>query len=234
MASISLNTVSLHIPIYDVGASSLRKAMFQRMIGGRFGQAGSHVIVDALKNVSLEAHDGDRIALIGDNGAGKSTLLRVIAGVYPPTGGTVHTEGKSNIDEIVDFTDLGDYLNLPVRTYSHGMLLRLAFAIATATVRSSEILLIDEVIGTGDGSFFMKAYKRLEGVVQQSRVLVLASHSDTILRRLCNKAAWLHRGSLVEFGDLEQVLTAYRGPDWVDPRTPVDILPAEGLGNPIP
>jgi ABC-2 type transport system ATP-binding protein/lipopolysaccharide transport system ATP-binding protein len=245
VAIVSLKDVSVDIPIYDVGLASLRKVVLQRTIGGRFAQAGSHIIINALKSVSFAAKDGDRIALIGDNGSGKSTLLRVLAGVYPPANGTVRVEGnispmfdatlgmnmdatgleniwmsgtiwgltrtqiENSINDIADFTDLGDYLNVPVRTYSTGMMLRLAFAIAT--VREPEILLIDEVIGVGDSQFFMKAFNRLQGVIQRTRILFVASHADDLLRRLCDKALWLSHGSLVEFGDIDRVLAAYRG-----------------------
>jgi ABC-2 type transport system ATP-binding protein len=177
--------------------------------------------VNALKNLNFEAHDGDRIALVGDNGAGKSTLLRVVSHVYPPTSGTVHVVGKvspmfdttlgikysdcrhdlgmtraqikNSIDDIVDFTELGDYLKIPIRTYSTGMLLRLAFAIAT--VRDPEILLLDEVIGVGDAGFFQKAFARLLQLVERSRTLMVAAHQDDMLRRLCNKAVWLSHGT---------------------------------------
>ena len=247
MAEVSLQEASVDIPIYDVGSASLRKAVLARTVGGRFGQIGSYVIVNALKSISFKARDGDRIALVGDNGSGKSTLLRLISGIYSSTQGVVRVEGKvspmfdatlgmnmdatgieniwmsgtlwgltreqiaNSIDDIADFTDLGDYLNVPVRTYSTGMMLRLAFAIAT--VREPEILLIDEVIGVGDGSFFMKAFNRLRGVVRRSRILFVASHADDLLRRLCDRAIWLSHGTLMEFGDIDHVLAAYRGHD---------------------
>src|SRR5262249_49147514 len=156
VAAIALKNVTIQIPIYDVGASSLRKAILSKTVGGRFEQAGSHVIVDALKDISFEAHNGDRIALIGNNGSGKSTLLRVLSDVYPATVGTVQVVGevspmfdamlgmsmdatgmeniwicgrlwglspahiKNSIDDIADFTELGDFLDVPVRTYSTG------------------------------------------------------------------------------------------------------------------
>jgi len=118
---------------------------------------------------------------------------------------------RNSVDDIVDFTELGDYLKMPIRTYSNGMLLRLAFAIAT--IRDPEILLIDEVIGVGDTGFFKKAFARLLGLVERSRILMIAAHNDDMLRRLCNKAAWLSHGSLMAFGEIENVLTAYRKPD---------------------
>jgi ABC-type polysaccharide/polyol phosphate transport system ATPase subunit len=247
VAAIFLNSVGVDIPIFDVRNASLKNALLGRTIGGRFAQSGSYMIVNALKNLNFEAHDGDRIALVGDNGAGKSTLLRVVSHVYPPTSGTVHVVGKvspmfdttiginmdatgleniqiagtiwgmtraqikNSIDDIVDFTELGDYLQIPIRTYSSGMLLRLAFAIAT--VREPEILLIDEVIGAGDSGFFKKAFARLLQLVERSRILVVASHQDETLRRLCNKAAWLSHGSLMAYGEFESVISAYRDPN---------------------
>jgi ABC-2 type transport system ATP-binding protein len=245
MAAIILRNLCVDIPVFDVGRASLRKAILGRAIGGRFGEFGSHVIVNALKNVDFEARDGDRIALVGDNGSGKSTLLRVISHVYPPTSGTATIIGrvspmfetamgistdatgleniqiagtiwgmsraqiKRSIDDIVEFTELGDYIKLPIRTYSNGMLLRLTFAIAT--VREPEILAIDEVIGVGDAGFYEKAFARLLRLVEKSRILVIAAHQDEMLRRICNKAVWLNRGSLVSTGDFEEVIASRKG-----------------------
>lgn len=232
------------MPIYDIGASSLRKMVLGRAVGGRFAQAGHHITVHALRNVSFEVNDGERIALIGTNGSGKSTLLRVISAVYTPTGGDLNVVGavspmfdatlgmtmdatgyeniricgrlwglspaqvEASMDDIISFTELGDFLDVPVRTYSNGMIMRLAFAIAT--VRDPEILLLDEIIGVGDSTFFNKAFNRLKNVVNRSRILFVASHSDDILRQLCEKAIWLNQGALVEYGPVEQVLNAYR------------------------
>ena len=113
---------------------------------------------------------------------------------------------RDSIDDIVDFTELGDYLKFPVRTYSNGMKLRLAFAIAT--VREPEILAIDEVIGVGDANFYEKAFARLLRLVERSRILVIAAHADEILRRVCTKAVWLNHGSLKAYGPIDEVLAA--------------------------
>jgi len=244
VAAIALKNVTVQIPIYDIGGSSLRKALLSKTVGGRFERSGSHLVVDALKDVSFEAHDGDRVALVGNNGSGKSTLLRVLSDVYPATAGTVQVVGevspmfdatlgmsmdatgmeniwicgrlwglsqtqiKDSLDDISEFTELGDYLNVPVRTYSTGMMLRLAFAIAT--VRDPEILLLDEVVGVGDSAFFEKAFRRLQGIIRRSQILFLASHIDDILRKVCNKAIWLDHGNLVQYGEFEKVIAAYR------------------------
>jgi ABC-type polysaccharide/polyol phosphate transport system ATPase subunit len=111
---------------------------------------------------------------------------------------------ENSREDIAKFTELGD-LNLPVRIYSQGMQLRLAFAIVT--VREPEILLLDESIGVGDANFFEKAFARLKGQIGRSRILVVASHSDSMIRQLCNKA--LCGGALMAYGEVDSVLEAY-------------------------
>jgi ABC-2 type transport system ATP-binding protein/lipopolysaccharide transport system ATP-binding protein len=122
--------------------------------------------------------------------------------------GLSQAEIADSIDEIVDFTELGDYLKIPVRTYSAGMLLRLSFAIAT--LRQPEILLLDEIIGVGDASFMAKAKARLEKLADRARIVVLSSHIDFIIRDFCKKVIWLDKGSIAAFGPVEDVLAAYK------------------------
>jgi len=244
MASISLSNTSVEIPVFAVGNNSLKTTLLRKAVGGKFAQHGSNLMINALNDVSLEVRDGERIGLVGQNGAGKTTLLRVLAGVYPPTSGSVQVIGRvspmfdislgmtpdstgienvkvcgalwglsraeiaAGIDDIVEFTELGDYLKIPVRTYSAGMLLRLSFAIAT--LRQPEILLLDEVIGVGDASFMTKAKARLEKIVNRAQILVVSSHSDSIIRDLCEKVIWLDKGSVAAFGAVDDVLAAYK------------------------
>jgi ABC-type polysaccharide/polyol phosphate transport system ATPase subunit len=248
------------IPIFDIRRASLRKALLGRAIGGRFREAGSHITVTALKNVTLEAHDGDRIALVGNNGSGKSTLLRVMSKVYPPTSGTVKIVGsiapmfdaglgmnadatgleniqiagtiwgmtraqiRNSIDDITEFTELGDFLRVPVRTYSSGMMMRLAFAIATS--REPEILLIDEVISVGDASFIQKAFARLESFAARSRIVIIAAHNDIMLRRLCHKAIWLSDGRICEYGDIDTVFQKRQPASGLAPASAPQLEPA--------
>ena len=109
-------------------------------------------------------------------------------------------------DEIGAFTDLGGYLDMPIRTYSAGMLTRLAFSVATAI--DPEILLMDEWIAAGDAEFFQRAESRLQALVERAGILVLASHNAALLRRYCNKGAWLEHGQLKAFGALDDVMEA--------------------------
>lgn len=109
---------------------------------------------------------------------------------------------------IVDFTELGDYLDMPVRTYSSGMMLRLTFAVATCY--EPEVLLMDEWILAGDAHFMAKARERIDSFVQKASILVLASHNLEVCRRWCNKAVWMDQGSIKAFGPVDDVVTAYQ------------------------
>ena len=118
-------------------------------------------------------------------------------------------EIRGRTDEIAAFTELGDHLAMPVRTYSSGMTLRLAFAVSTCV--DPEILLMDEWIAVGDAHFLDKAERRMERLVDRSRILVIASHSPDLIRRTCTKAVGLDSGRVVAVGAVDEVLTAYRG-----------------------
>lgn len=109
--------------------------------------------------------------------------------------------------EIAEFTELGDYLDLPVRTYSSGMQMRLALGLATAV--QPDILLMDEWLMAGDAAFMEKAQTRIARFVKQARILVLASHSEAIIRQWCNKAMLLKGGHAVVFGSVDEVFTEY-------------------------
>lgn len=121
--------------------------------------------------------------------------------------GLTREELRERTEDITAFTELGHYLEMPVRTYSSGMMLRLAFAVSTCFV--PEILLMDEWIGAGDARFLDKAQKRLLDMVQQSGILVLASHSEDIIRRLCNRAFLIEGGQLTASGTPEEVFAIY-------------------------
>lgn len=111
-------------------------------------------------------------------------------------------------EDIEEFTELGDYLNIPLRTYSAGMLVRLAFAIATAT--SPEIILMDEMIGAGDNKFIEKAQNRLNNFIDKVDILVLATHNEQIMKRFCNRAILLQSGKIIYDGDVDRALSLLR------------------------
>jgi ABC-type polysaccharide/polyol phosphate transport system ATPase subunit len=121
--------------------------------------------------------------------------------------GMKRSEINAKIDEIALFTELGDYLNMPVRIYSSGMATRLAFA--TVTAMDSDILLMDEVIGTGDASFMDKAERRLNEFLNRSKIIVLASHADHVIKKFCNKAILLEHGRILHEGTPGDVIEKY-------------------------
>lgn len=231
MASLQLEDVSVEFPIYGADAASLKKTLVSAATGGRIGRDAGVTVVQALRDVSLDLRDGDRLGVVGHNGAGKSTLLQTLAGVYPPSRGRHRIQGTLNslvnptlgiqpeatgyenivirglflgldrrairalTPEIAEFSGLGDYLAVPVRTYSTGMLLRLAFAITTSV--PADILLMDEWLSVGDDAFRQQAESRIRGLVARSGILVLASHSRDLIARECNRVLELAHGAVV-------------------------------------
>ncbi len=121
--------------------------------------------------------------------------------------GLSKTEVLSSMDNISNFTGLGSYLEMPLRTYSSGMLMRLAFAIATEI--QPDIILMDEWIGVGDSTFLEQAKKRLETFINKSSILVLASHSEDLIRATCNKAILMGQGQVLAYGSLDKVFDHY-------------------------
>lgn len=115
-------------------------------------------------------------------------LRGILDGLKPKT-----IRGK--VDEIADFSELGEYLNLPVRTYSSGMMLRLAFAISTSV--EADIIIMDEWLSVGDASFSDKAAQRLEKLIGKAAILVVASHDPALISRICNRKISLEHGRIV-------------------------------------
>ena len=121
--------------------------------------------------------------------------------------GMSRDEIERKIPEIAEFSELSDYLGLPARTYSTGMLVRLGFAIATAI--DPEILLLDEWLGAGDARFAARAAKRVEAMIERSSIMVLASHSDELIRQMCNRVILLDHGRVLADGPTTDVLDMY-------------------------
>jgi ABC-type polysaccharide/polyol phosphate transport system ATPase subunit len=241
---LRLQNVRVAFPVYHGGSRSLKKSLLFRGSAGRIGKdANDRIVIEALRDISLELKSGDRLALIGSNGAGKTTLLRTMAGIYEPEAGFVESHGRispmfdiglgidsdltgyenirlrglilglsareveDRMSDIEQFTELGQYLDMPVRTYSSGMLVRLTFAVATSI--SPEILLMDEWILAGDAHFMAKAQSRISSFVNNASILVLASHSTEVCARWCNIGAWMEGGQIKHIGPIAEVLKAY-------------------------
>ncbi len=241
MAKIVLDDISLQFRVRQARRITLKEYLVRRL----YRETVNPVIeVNALRDINLDLHDGDRLGVIGHNGAGKSTLLKLMAGVYPPTGGQRVVEGSisslfdialgfegdasgwdniryrgylqgetplsigKKLQEIAEFSELGQFLDMPVRYYSAGMMIRLAFSIASSI--EPEILLIDEVLAAGDLSFQNKAKKRMQELMSQARLMVLISHNLEDIPSMCPKVAWLDHGRLVRVGPAQDVIDDYR------------------------
>jgi lipopolysaccharide transport system ATP-binding protein len=114
------------------------------------------------------------------------------------------------MNDIVDFSELGNYIAMPMRTYSTGMQMRLMFSIATTM--NPEVLLMDEWLSVGDENFTKKAELRLGKLVSETDILVFASHSRDLITSTCNRLVWLEHGRIKADGDVESVANAYFGP----------------------
>ncbi|MBK1617742.1 ABC transporter ATP-binding protein [Lamprobacter modestohalophilus] len=124
--------------------------------------------------------------------------------------GLSKSEIDRKTDDIIDFAELGGFLDLPVRTYSAGMLLRLAFAVSTAI--EPEILLIDEGIAAGDAAFLEKANKRLHEFTNRASIIVLASHSPDLIMSMCTSVVIMERGRIIASGNPAEMLQFYADP----------------------
>ncbi|AKC37425.1 o-antigen/lipopolysaccharide transport ATP-binding protein ABC transporter RfbE [Mycolicibacterium phlei] len=152
-----------------------------------------------------------RVAPVFDLGVGMDPEISgyeniIIRGMFL---GQTRKQMQAKVEEIADFTELGEYLSMPLRTYSTGMRVRLAMGVVTSI--DPEILLLDEGIGAVDAEFMKKARIRLQQLVERSGMLVFASHSNEFLARLCNTAMWIDHGTIKMSGGIEEVVRAYEG-----------------------
>jgi ABC-type polysaccharide/polyol phosphate transport system ATPase subunit len=196
-----INGISLQLKDGDrvglIGSNGAGKTSLLRVLAGVYEPTGGWVSVDGSVIPLLDIGLGIDYESTGY----ENIFLRgAILGVK-------RRDLKTLAERIAAFTELGDYLELPVRTYSSGMVLRLAFGISTSV--TPDILLLDEFFGVGDAAFLEKAERRLNELVSSAGILVFASHSRELIRRLCNKALWLDKGEVRALGDVESVLAEY-------------------------
>ena len=115
---------------------------------------------------------------------------------------------RERLDEIIEFSELGDFIDRPVRTYSNGMFYKLAFSISA--IMEPDILLIDEVLSVGDAKFKKKSYQKIRTLLSERvKTAMVVSHNMDTLRTLCNRVLWIHEGHLVADGSTDEVIRAY-------------------------
>jgi ABC-2 type transport system ATP-binding protein/lipopolysaccharide transport system ATP-binding protein len=204
----ALRGVSLHLEAGDrlalIGPNGAGKSTLLRVMAGTYEPTGGDVEVEGQVAALFDAGLG-----LDHDATGYENIT--FRGLYM---GLTPRQVSKHVEEIAAFTELGDYLSMPLRTYSSGMLLRLAFGVATCI--QPEILLMDEWLLAGDARFRDKARQRIAGFVGGAKILVLASHSDLIIREWCTKALLLESGEVKGFGPVDEILDLYqRGNDAV-------------------
>lgn len=234
--SIRVNHVDKTFKIYMDKANSLKEKVL-------FWKRNRREIREVLKDINLEIHKGEAVALIGVNGSGKSTLLKLMTKIIYPNSGTIETNGKltsllelgagfhpdfsgreniyfnasifgltkkqidERLDQIIEFSELGSYIDNPVRTYSSGMYMRLAFAVAINV--DAEILLVDEVLAVGDQHFQEKCIAKMKELKSQGKTMVFVTHSMDTVKEFCTRAVWLCNGEIKMDGTPDEVIEEY-------------------------
>ncbi|MED7667589.1 ABC transporter ATP-binding protein [Pseudomonas moraviensis subsp. stanleyae] len=182
-----------------LGHNGAGKSTLLRLLSGVFsptsGIAEIHGEVGSLIDISLGI---DHEATGRENIYYRAALL-----------GISKSEIEKRFEEIVEFSELGDFIDMPTRTYSSGMHLRLAFSVST--IISPEILLMDEWLAVGDENFKHKAQERMTDILNSTKILVVATHSRELVLNTCNRAIWLEHGKIRMDGDSESVSAAYFG-----------------------
>jgi len=228
----------------DVMANKARKLFSFASTNQQINKSTSKEEFWALKDISFEIQQGDRVGIIGRNGAGKSTLLKILSRITEPTTGEIrikgrvasllevgtgfHPEltGRENIylngailgmsraeirrkfDEIVDFAEVEKFLDTPVKRYSSGMYVRLAFAVAAHL--EPEILVVDEVLAVGDAQFQKKCLGKMEDVSKnEGRTVLFVSHNMAAIRNLCKDAIYLKAAQLNKHDKVHNVIDYY-------------------------
>ncbi|OFS18278.1 ABC transporter ATP-binding protein [Corynebacterium sp. HMSC27B11] len=201
----ALKDINLHLQDGDrvglVGHNGAGKSTLLRLLSGIYEPTRGSAVVRG------------RVAPVFDLGVGMDPEISgyeniTIRGLFL---GQTRKAMNRKMDEIAEFSELGDYLAMPLRTYSTGMRIRLALGVVTSI--DPEILLLDEGIGAVDAAFMAKARSRLVEMVKRSGILVFASHSNEFLAQLCDSALWIDHGEIRQAGPVDEVVEAYEGPE---------------------
>lgn len=227
----------------QAAADSLVSSIVQKLRSAMQGGQTTQEDFWALKDISFEVQQGERLGIIGRNGAGKSTLLKIMSRIVKPTTGQIEywgrmasllevgtgfhgdLSGRENIylngsilgmsrqeidrrfDEIVTFSEIEQFLDTPVKRYSSGMYVRLAFAVAAHL--DPEILIVDEVLAVGDSVFQKKCIDKMADIARDGRTILFVSHNFATINALCDTALLLEKGKLTKQGSVMDVFNDY-------------------------
>ena len=200
--------------------------------------------IPALKNITFQVMQSDRIGIIGRNGSGKSTLCKIISGITHPTYGIVKIKGKvssvleagagfepeltgyeniflggavlgmsrkmivKKINDIIKFSEIEEYINIPLKKYSSGMIIKLAFAVASFL--DGEIVILDEILAVADEKFRKKCIQKIiKDTNETKKTLLFVSHDLRNIIEACNKVVYLKNGKLLAFGEAKKIILRY-------------------------
>ncbi len=197
----SLNRINLKIEHGDrvglIGHNGSGKSTLLKLLARIYEASNGHILIEGEVSPMLNLMCGIEAEFTGyENIVMRGTIL-----------GRSRSQIDQHMQEIAELTGLGDFLAMPVRTYSSGMMVRLGFAISTCIM--PEILLIDEVFGAGDAEFMKKARDRMVNLLDQSSIVVIATHINDLIKEFCNKALLLEGGRIKYFGNVEEALKIY-------------------------
>jgi len=180
-----------------VGSNGAGKSTLLKLICGVIAPDNGYIITKGSISPMLEL------------GAGFDPQLTAVENIYIQGALLGHSKKfmKEHFKEIVEFSELHDFLEMPIKNYSSGMQARLAFAIAT--VVKPEILIVDEVLAVGDEAFQRKCINRMHEIIKEAATLLFVSHNNATVKQLCEKAIWLRKGEIVMSGNSTEVCDAY-------------------------
>ncbi len=197
----AVQDVSFEVPhgnaIGIVGANGAGKSTLMRMIAGILPPSQGRIQVDGRVSTLLSLGVGFNNQLSGRENV-------VLGGL---AAGLSRDAINERYEEIADFAELGDFIDMPMRTYSSGMFQRLAFSVAVHM--DPDILLIDEALSAGDAKFKQKAAKKMKGLAGDAGTMFLVSHALKSIKDMCNDAVWLHKGRLMMRGSPQEVVAEY-------------------------
>ncbi len=236
MTPVEFDAVSKAYATYHSPADRLKELV-------TFRKRSFHNDFRALDDISFGVARGEVFCIIGENGAGKSTLLQIVAGILPPTTGTVQVTGRvsallelgsgfnpeftgrdnvylngailgfsaremqARYPLIADFAEIGDFIDRPVKTYSSGMVVRLAFAVAIHC--DPEILIVDEALSVGDAYFRQRSMRKVHELRARGVTILFVSHSLGDVKAIGDRAMWLEHGRIRALGDTDTVVASY-------------------------